>query len=432
MVRAGVGALLVLAVLLAGALLVLPPDAKALSVNPSVTIQQTSTATRSVNKADTFWHNSSTSNQSNPVSFLVNVTGYTSIQTFNFQLTISAGQFIPQIVMSQGSTIIFNATVSNQVVISPVPGTTPVSVNTVALYNVTGGNVPDGTYTIWDNVTQTIYLTDAVAGGWSLSGITFSLADTVTAPFGYFFNSTTVLFPFPSGAGVNYSSAKASPGRFAVGYGGIYGYNTSLKPTTSVTISASFQPTPINSGPAVFITLTKARLIGGTTNTWTGFGNFTNNLGLPYIGLYVLLISFSGYVLNPASISLTERLGANAAVTANPASYSVDPSDIAILPNNLLVGVGITLAIQANFSSLASPPTGCLTNCASTVLITISGVNITLGLLFEISMAAAAVYAAAVYRLYRREGRRRVHAVIVDVVGIETALFFMWVLFTIY
>ncbi|MFZ3356768.1 MAG: hypothetical protein WA549_08465, partial [Thermoplasmata archaeon] len=359
---------LLLVVLLPGILLVLPAHANAIStaINPSVTIQQTSTAMKTGAVLDPFYHNSSTSNQSPQVKVPVNLTGYTSIAGFTFLLTVSANSYVPQIVANQSTHTFFNSTLSAQAAFSPTPGNNKVVLTTFTLYTPAGLDPANGQYPVWDNYTQTIPFTDATPSGWSLSGATFSISDNATAAFGYYVNSTIIYFPFPVGIGVNYSSVSATNGKFFTSQGGVLVYNNSIAPGKSFATTVTFQPVPITTGPAVFIQLTKARLIAGTFSSYTSFGNFTNNLGLPYFGLYVLEVSFSNYTLNPASVTILENGKA-----ASKATYSVNPASITILPNNLLIGVGQNVAIQANFTSLQVPPTASLT--PTTVLITLNG-----------------------------------------------------------
>ena len=425
-------ALLLLLVLLASGLLVASAPSKALSpaISPGVTIQQTSVAMNSKNVKDLFYQNGSGLGQSHPITVPVNLTGYTSIQGFTFQLTASALSNTPQIVANQSTKNFFNASLTAQALFSPTPGNNPVTITTYALYNATGVYPPVGTYPVFDNMTQAIQFTDSTPSGWALSGISFSISDNVTASYGYFFNTTSIFFPFPQGVSVNYSSVHVTAGRYQVTYGGVYVLNNSLRSGTSFATTVSFQPVPIDSGPAVFIPLTKARLVGGTFSTYTSFGNFTDNLGLPYFGLYVLEVSFSNYTLNPASVTILENGKA-----ASKATYSVNPASITILPNNLLIGVGQNVAIQANFTSLQVPPTASLT--PTTVLITLNGFPVTLGIILEFSLAALAVYAALVYEIYYKRGtgspaqrRRKVRAVITDITFISISVVAFWIVST--
>lgn len=408
-----------LLVALAGA----PPAAATApsAISPGVTVTQTSTAIANDAIAGTFWHNTSLgptgTNASSAMKIAVNVTGYTAMSSFSVLVTMSSGAYIPQVVATQGSTVLFNNTVQPQFTVNPTAGTTPVTLAVFALYTTGGAESPLGSYPVWANATATATLTNANSDGWVLSSSSFSISDTVTAPYGYYLNSTEIVFPWPGNVSVNYSSASASHGRFTPTYGALDVFNDSIAPAASFTTTASVEPLPITSGSA-YIPLTAARRIPGSATMWTEFGNYTDGLGLPYASLYVLELDFP-YTVDPSSVTVRA-----ATHQLNRSAFSVGPSDVTILPGTLTVGAADTESFQVNLTSLVAPPQQSV--APGTLLFYAGSTAITPALIIIICMVLVLVYGGFAYSIHKREGKAKVRAVMGKLILLELALLAAW------
>jgi hypothetical protein len=339
-------------------------------------IQQTGTAVNFTGIASTLWKNSSTSNQSNTQSWLVNFTRYTSIGSFAATFTVSAGNLTPQVNVSEGSTTFVNGTEASQFVVGPTVGTTPLTSKVILLTNGSGGPVADAAYPIFTTVQQTISYSLTTLTAWTLSSTKYTVPYQITAPKRYYLNTTTIYIPFPTGLTVNYSSASVTGiNTYQVSTNGIYVTNQSLLPGHIIFLNATFQPVPISTGPAILLDLGPAHLIVGTTNNYTEQTNYTNNLALPYVGLWVLRLNPSfAYTVNPTTLTV---LAQNRTIANS--SVAVQSSLVIISPNVLLVGVASTVHFYVNFTSPTAPPALCVTTCTTSVIGLIGTFPVTVG-----------------------------------------------------
>lgn len=390
-------------------------------VQPGVTVTQTSTAMQYLALSGKFWHNSSSSNASSYLPVPVNLTGYTSLSSFVLSVTVSTGAYIPQMVAQQGTRVLFNATVQPQFTIDPTAGTTQVTLSVYAYFTTGGLPPPTGAYTWWANVSESASLVDAQSASWQQQPTTYTIPDNVTAPYGYYLNSTQVVIPFPGGVQVNYSSAKTSAGRFQVTYGSVFAYNDSLRPLKWWAFNATFKPLPATSGTA-YVTLSKARLVPGSSTEYTSFGNWTNNNPVPFLSLYALKLDFA-YPVDPTSV--TVRAGG---VQLPQGSFSVSPQYISIQPGSLLTGAQSTIAFQVNMSSLGAPSVLSLPPGAAWV--TISGFSLSLTEILVTSMVLVCLYGLLLPRVHRNESTRKTRAAMVTLIFAEFALAAIWALST--
>lgn len=338
-----------------------PPAAPRLTPASSglgVTVQLTSTAISSKDSRITLWHNTSSSNQSVPVLYSVNIAPYTAAGGSAVVFTISAGTMEVVANISQGTVAFVNATVGAQVTVNPVFSGASVSIKVLQLLTSVGNPVNVGTYTVFVNETQNVAVSYLTPGTWVQNALNYTLPYGFSAPAGYYLNTTQVLLPYPPAVGVNYSSVQVlNATAYQVGYSGVYASNQSLKPGASLTFTGLLQPNPISSGPAAIISMGPAKQqsnLYGLLNVYVSFANWTNYESLPYEGIYVLRLSFA-YTISPSSVVLR----ADGKVVPST-EFSVQQSSLVLPPLTLLLGVGTTEQFQVNFSSELAPPSGSL------------------------------------------------------------------------
>lgn len=410
-------------------------DTPAVTVNPGVVASLASTESAHFNALLPMWHNTSSTNATVPHAYPVNMTLFPAHAALSATLTVQGGTYLPYLYAYQGSAVLLNATVAGQVTVSPSASATPLDVEIKQLFTLSGGAVSVGTYHLWVNITETAQLANTTSEVWAQHAKSMNVTYSFASPYGYYLNSSTVFMPFPSGLTANFTSVRvANATSHQVAYAGVYATNATLAPGKGLTLTFNFTPEPIDSGPAVLITLTTPRLVHGTTATYTAFGNWTNSLALPYAGLYVLGVPTGSFNYTIDGPSVQVRTGTVALVT-QPGSYgyffeggnlpsshfTTQGSSIVVVPDALTVGVSVTESFEVNFTSLSVPPSASLV--AGTVLISGGGFSLTFGALLLGLMAIPVLYAAVAPRVHRGDGAGRVRAVAVDVLTAEIALF---------
>lgn len=371
----------------------------------------------------TLWHNTTTENQTVPLAFPVNATVNPAGSSISTTLSVSSGVYVPVIEVYQGSTVLINASILGQVTVSAVAGSTDLSVKVEQLFTQAGAAVATGTYHVWVNASESVSLTSTTGLVWVQHPDSFNVTDTVTSAYGYWTNSSQVFVPFPAGGvTVNFTSAKAANATsVSVAYAGVYATNASLASGRSLTLTFSFVPVPVQTG-AVLIPLTTPRLVAGTSASYAAFANWTNGGPLPYAGLYVLEIP-SAFAYTPDPATVVVAVGSTVLNDTNPPyyhyqfkgknlakdEYSLEGSDVVLIPLALTVGVGSLEGFQVNLTSLFAPPSQSLV--AGAVLLTYGAFALTWGQLLLAFMALPVMVAAFAPSLRRTERGMRTLAV---------------------
>lgn len=325
---------------------------------PLAKVQQTSTATATVFRTQTFYQNGSATyaTGSTAALFPVNLTApHTAVFPSSFVLTTNVKTGLtPRINATQGTVVLVNATTSYLLPIVPAISATQVKVKIPAAYTATGATPSVGTYPVWDNLSESIPFEYDTPAAWTANATgTYQDIYDVVAPSAFALNGTQVFVPFPTNISVNYTTVAVKVGslnlsQFQVATGGVYLYLAALAPGGQSNYTVTFVPatsTAIVTTPVLPVTFYYTDGKGG----WYLNASWLNLGPTPYAGIYVIAATLP-YPINPSTLTLYA-----AGKLLPNTTYTVTGDRISVLPGAYTTPIGKVVAFLAHFKFLNAP-----------------------------------------------------------------------------